>query len=82
MADQGRAPELNGCVERAQLTILEECWRPAFARSLAPKITALRRDLDEYLEEFNFDRAHNGRLTQGRVPGEIIYGARKMGQVR
>jgi transposase InsO family protein len=33
-------PNSNGCVERAQLTILEECWRPAFARSLAPKITA------------------------------------------
>jgi transposase InsO family protein len=75
-------PNSNGCVERAQLTILEECWRPAFARSLAPKITALRRDLDEYLDEFNFDRTHNGRLTQGKLPGEIVYGARKMGQVR
>ena len=75
-------PNSNGCVERAQLTILEECWRPAFARSLAPKITALRRDLDEYLEEFNFDRAHGGRLTKGRVPGDIVFGARKMGSVR
>jgi transposase InsO family protein len=75
-------PNSNGCVERAQLTILEECWRPAFARSLAPKVTALRRDLAEYLEEFNFDRAHNGRLTQGRVPGDIVFGARKMGTVR
>jgi transposase InsO family protein len=75
-------PNSNGCVERAQLTILEECWRPAFARSLAPKITALDRDLDEYLSYFNFDRAHTGRLTRGRVPGEIVYGARKMGQVR
>jgi transposase InsO family protein len=75
-------PNSNGCVERAQLTILEECWRPAFARSLAPKITALQRDLDEYLDEFNFDRPHDGRLTQGRVPGEIVYGAGKMGQVR
>ena len=71
-------PNSNGCVERAQLTILEECWRPAFARSLAPKITALRRDLDEYLDEFNFDRAHNGRLTKGRVPADIVFGARKM----
>jgi transposase InsO family protein len=75
-------PNSNGCVERLQLTILEECWRPAFARSLAPKITALDRDLDEYLTYFNFDRAHTGRLTRGRVPGEIVYGARKMGQVR
>ena len=75
-------PNSNGCVERAQLTILEECWRPAFARSLAPKITALGRDLDEYLREFNFDRPHNGRLTKGRVPADIVFGARKMGSAR
>jgi hypothetical protein len=30
-------PNSNGCVERLQLTILEECWRPAFARSLGPR---------------------------------------------
>ena len=75
-------PNSNGCVERLQLTILEECWRPAFARSLAPRSTALVRDLDEYLAYFNFDRAHTGRLTKGRVPGDIVFGARKMGTVR
>jgi hypothetical protein len=47
-----------------------------------PKITGLRRDLDEYLETYNFDRAHTGRLTQGRVPGDIVFGARKMSTVR
>lgn len=75
-------PNSNGCVERLQLTILEECWRPAFARSLAPKITALDKDLDEYLRYFNFDRAHTGRLTKGRVPGDIVFGARKTRTVR
>jgi transposase InsO family protein len=75
-------PDSNGCVERAQLTILEECWRPAFARSLAPKLTALERDLDEYLHYFNFDRAHNGRLTHGRLPADIVFGARKTRTVR
>ena len=75
-------PNSNGCVERAQLTILEECWRPAFARSLAPKSTALERDLDEYLAYFNFDRAHNGRLTKGRVPADIVHGARKTRTVK
>jgi transposase InsO family protein len=41
-------PTSNGHVERLQLTILEECWRPAFARSLAPKGSALRQDLEQY----------------------------------
>jgi transposase InsO family protein len=77
----GRA-DSNGCVERLQLTILEECWRPAFARSLAPKITALEKDLDEYLHYFNYDRAHTGRLTQGRVPADIVFGARETRTVR
>jgi transposase InsO family protein len=75
-------PNSNGCVERLQLTILEECWRPSFARSLVPKLTALQRDLDEYLTSYNFDRAHTGRITNGRVPADIVFGARKTRPVR
>ncbi len=75
-------PNSNGCAERVQLTILEECWRPSFSRSLAPRITALRRDLEEYLRYYNRDRAHTGRLTKGRVPADIVFGARKMASVR
>jgi transposase InsO family protein len=75
-------PNSNGCAERLQLTILEECWRPAFSRSLAPKITALQRDLDDYLRYYNTDRAHTGRLTKGRVPADIVFGARKTRTIR
>lgn len=75
-------PNSNGCVERLQLTILEECWRPSFARSLVPRITGLERDLDEYLDYFNFDRAHTGRLTKGRVPGDIVLRKRALGTAR
>lgn len=45
-------PQTNGCVERVQRTILEECWRPAFARYLIPKYTGLRHDLDRYLRYY------------------------------
>jgi transposase InsO family protein len=75
-------PNSNGCVERLQLTILEECWRPAFARSLVPKMTGLQRDLEEYLTTYNHDRAHTGRLTKGQVPADIVFGARKTRPVR
>jgi transposase InsO family protein len=64
-------PQTNGHVERLQQTILEECWRPSFARSLVPKLTALERDLKQYLGYYNFDRAHTGRLTKGRLPDEM-----------
>jgi transposase InsO family protein len=65
-------PQSNGCVERVQRTVLEECWRPAFARYLTPKLTGLRRDLEAFLAYYNTDRAHNGRHTRGRTPDAVL----------
>lgn len=70
-------PQSNGFVERVQRTILEECWKPTFARYLVPKYMGLRRELQRYLALYNYDRTHNGRLTQGRTPAEV-FGAAKM----
>jgi transposase InsO family protein len=71
-------PQTNGNVEALHRLILEECWRPAFARYLYPRYTGLRRELERYLADYNFDRVHHGRLTNGRIPADIVYGARKM----
>lgn len=53
----------NGHVEALHKTILDECWRPAFARYLYPRYSGLRRELDTYLSFYNTDRVHHGRLT-------------------
>jgi transposase InsO family protein len=71
-------PQTNGHVEALHKTILKECWRPPFARHLYPRYTGLRRELETYLRYHNFDRVHHGRLTRGRIPADIVYGARKM----
>jgi transposase InsO family protein len=71
-------PQTNGNVEALHKTILDECWRPAFARYIYPSLSGLRRDLDTYLRFYNHDRVHHGRLTQGRIPADIVYGAHKM----
>ena len=67
----------NSAVERVQRTILEECWRPSFARSLVPKQGGLVRDLDAYLFEYNTERAHTGRLTRGQTPSRHSLGREK-----
>ena len=71
-------PQTNGAVESLHRTILEECWRSSFARYLHVRFTGLKRDLEQYLRYYNVDRAHTGRLTRGRIPAEIVYGARKV----
>jgi hypothetical protein len=57
---------------------LEECWRLASARYLHVRFSGLRRDLDRYVDDYKFHRVHNGRLIRGRIPAEIVYGARKV----
>ena len=65
-------PQTNGCVERVQRTVLEECWKPVFARDLFPSDSGLRRELDRYLRYYNEDRAHTGRWTAGRTPDTVL----------
>jgi transposase InsO family protein len=71
-------PQTNGHVENLHKTILEECWRPAFARYRQLRLHGLRRDLDHFLWTYNCDRAHTGRLTRGKIPADIIDPARKL----
>jgi Integrase core domain/Helix-turn-helix domain len=71
-------PQTNGHVEALHRTILDECWRPSFARYLQPRLAGLRRDLDDYLAFYNHERAHTGRLTRGAVPADLVHGAHKM----
>jgi len=65
-------PQTNGRVERVHETILEECWKPAFARHLLPNITGLREELRRDLRYYNTGRAHTGRWTRGRTPEQVI----------
>ncbi len=65
-------PQSNGCVERVQQTLLEECWKPAFARYLTPKYTGLARDLEQELRLYNTDRIHQGRRIKGMTPEQAI----------
>jgi hypothetical protein len=37
-------------------------------RYLHVRFTGLKRDLEQYVDDYNFDRPHHGRLTRGRVP--------------
>jgi transposase InsO family protein len=71
-------PQTNGNVEALHKTILDECWRPAFARYLYPaphRPTTRTRHLPALLQP----RPRPPRpLTQGRIPADIVYRAHKM----
>jgi transposase InsO family protein len=49
-------PQTNGAVEALHRPILEECRRLAFARYLHVRFTGLKRDLAQYIDDYNFRR--------------------------
>ena len=71
-------PQTNGHPEALHRLILEQCWRPAFARYPHVRFTGLKRDLNRYIDKYNIRRVHNRRLTRGRIPADIVHGTRKM----
>ena len=73
----GRA-QTNGAVEALDRLILEEYWRPAFARYLKVRFTGVQCNLKAFIDADDYDRPHHGRLTRGRIPADIVYGACKV----
>ena len=63
----------NDFVERLQGTILTELWRCAFRRTYYLSVAAMQRDLDRYLQFYNFERSHQGYRLHGRTPAEVFY---------
>ena len=61
-------PQSNGHVERLHRTILEECWRPAFARYRYLRYRGLQRELLNYLNYYNHQRGHTGTHHPRRSP--------------
>jgi Integrase core domain/Homeodomain-like domain len=64
-------PQTNGAVEAFHRVVLEECWRPAFARYLHVRFTGLKRDLEQSTRTYNHDRPLRGFNTSV-PPGKRI----------
>ena len=65
-------PQTNGKVEQVHNTILQELWKPYFARHEPRSIIRLRQALNEYLWYYNNERPHHGRWNQGQPPATIL----------
>ncbi len=66
-----RHPWTNGACERIQRTILEEFYQVAFRTRIYETIEQLNDDLQKYLNTYNYQRTHQGKRTQGKVPAEL-----------
>ena len=67
-----KSPQTNGICERFHRTILDEFYRVAFRKNLYETIEQLQEDLDNWINYYNNERTHQGKICKGRTPMQTL----------
>lgn len=62
------SPQTNGICERFHKTILHEFYQIAFRKKIYGTLEELQQDLDKWIEHYNTERTHEGKMCCGRTP--------------
>lgn len=69
---RAKRPQTNGICERFHKTILQEFYQVTFRKKIYTDIESLQVDLDGWLEYYNSERTHQGKMCCGRTPMETL----------
>lgn len=75
---KARHPQTNGIVERFHKTILNEFYQVAFRKRIYDSLEMLQRDLDNWIEHYNKERTHQGKMCYGRTPWQTFLDGKKI----
>ena len=65
---KARHPQTNGICERFHKTILNEFYQVALRKKIYKSIDELQIDLDEWIDDYNTNRTHQGKYCYGKTP--------------
>ena len=77
---KARHPQTNGICERFHRTILNEFYQVAFRKKVYHSLEELQTDLDEWLDLYNTERTHQGKMCCGRTPMETMIDGKQIWQ--
>lgn len=77
---KAKRPQTNGICERFHKTILQEFYQVTFRKKIYSDIESLQEDLDQWLEYYNNERTHQGKMCCGRTPMETLEDGKKIWQ--
>jgi transposase InsO family protein len=65
---KARHPQTNGATERLNQIIQEEFYQVMFRKKIYTSLEEIQKDLDEYMEQYNYRRTNQGKFCKGRTP--------------
>jgi transposase InsO family protein len=84
---KARSPQTNGICERFHKTILQEFYQVTFRKNLYSSLEQLQSDLDIWLNFYNNERTHQGKMCCGRtqmqtlLDGKAVWAQKNLAQI-
>ncbi len=69
---KANSPQTNEICERFHKTILQEFYQVTFRKKIYESIDELQKDLDEWMDYYNNERTHQGKMYCGRTPMQTL----------
>ena len=76
------SPQTNGICERFHRTVKEEFYEITFRKNLYTELDTLQADLDAWLESYNNERCHQGKMCCGRTPMQTLLDGRELWEAK
>lgn len=67
-----KSPQTNGICERFHKTILQEFYQVTFRKNIYEDIDQLQKHLDLWIDHYNNERTHQGKVCEGRTPMQAL----------
>ena len=72
------SPQTNGICERFHRTIKEEFYEITFRKKVYSDLETLQADLDAWVNDYNRERSHQGKMCCGRTPLQTLLDGREL----
>jgi len=73
-----KSPQTNGICERFHKTILQEFYQVTFRKKIYSDMESLQTDLDEWVDYYNNERTHQGKMCCEPTPMETLQDGKKI----
>src|SRR5210317_228160 len=76
------SPQTNGICERFHRTVKEEFYEIAFRKKVYSELADLQADLDAWVDVYNNERSHQGKMCCGRTPMQTLREGRELWEAK
>jgi transposase InsO family protein len=79
---KAKSPQTNGICERFHRTMQDEFYSIAFRKKMYNSLEEMQKDIDQWIQLYNNERAHSGRYCFGKTPMQTFIDSKELARAK